>query len=253
MKITVESAFDFSDQIVLITGAASGIGLSIASQFASRGARLVLVDQSQRIHEVSKSLGHDHLSVVADVSNEAEVVESVSKAIDRFSRIDILINNAGIGPLARSEDTTSDLWDKTMAVHLRGTFLYAREIGKQMIKNKYGRIVNLASQAALISLEGHLAYCASKAGVLGMTRVLAHEWGPLGITVNAISPTVVNTELGARGSWAGEVGEAFKRKIPVGRFAEPDEIAMAALYLASGASRMINGANLVVDGGYTAI
>jgi len=252
MKLSVEKAFDFSGQVVMITGAATGIGHSIASHFAERGARLALVDRSEKVHEVGRTLGRDNLSFEADVADEDSAIANVAATMQRFGRIDVLVNNAGIGPLAKSEETSSELWDMTMAVNLRGTFLYAREAGKQMIALRRGRIINLASQAALVALEGHLAYCASKAGVLGMTRVLAQEWGPHGITVNAISPTVVDTELGARGSWAGEIGAAFKRKIPTGRFAQPDEIAMAALYLASGAAGMINGENLVVDGGYTA-
>jgi NAD(P)-dependent dehydrogenase (short-subunit alcohol dehydrogenase family) len=244
-------AFDLSSQVVLITGGASGIGKAIATLFAERGATLVLVDRSQNVHEAARSLGPRHLAWVADVGDENTAISVVAAAIEKLGRIDILINNAGVGPLARAEDTSAELWDMTMAVNLRGPFLYAREVGKQMIKQGGGRIINLASQAALVALDRHLAYCASKAGVLGMTRVLALEWGPYGITVNAISPTVVDTELG-RSGWAGEVGIAFKKKIPTGRFAQPEEIALAALYLASGAAAMINGENLVIDGGYTA-
>ena len=121
-----------------------------------------------------------------------------------------------------------------------------------MLVRGYGRIINMASQAATVGLEQHLAYCTSKAGLLGMTRVLALEWSGHGITTNAISPTVVETELG-RKAWAGEIGVAFKKKIPTGRFAQPEEVAQATLYLASGAAGMLNGMNLALDGGYTAI
>jgi len=190
---------------------------------------------------------------VGDVSDEDSVKSIVAGTVEKLGHIDILINSAGIGPLDKAEDTSVDLWDTTMAVNLRGSFLYAREVGNQMIKQKSGSIVNMASQAALVALDGHLAYCASKAGILGMTRVLAMEWGPHGINVNAISPTVVETEMGSEGSWAGERGEIFKRKMPIGRFAQPQEIAHAALYLTSGASGMITGENLVIDGGYTAL
>jgi NAD(P)-dependent dehydrogenase (short-subunit alcohol dehydrogenase family) len=119
-----------------------------------------------------------------------------------------------------------------------------------MIAQGSGRIVNMASQAGTVAIEGHVAYCASKFAVIGMTRCLALEWGRHGITANTISPTVVLTELG-RKAWAGEKGEAMMRQIPVGRFAEPEEIAAAALFLASDMARMINGADLVVDGGFT--
>ncbi|UTW12126.1 SDR family oxidoreductase [Marinobacterium rhizophilum] len=252
MSYTFDKAFDFSGQVALITGGASGIGKCIAELFAERGATLVLVDRNEKVHETARSLGSQHLSWVGDVADEATVQGVVAGTVEKLGRIDILVNNAGIGPLAKAEETSADLWDITMAVNLRGPFLYAREVGKQMIKQGGGRIVNLASQAALVALDGHLAYCASKAGVLGMTRVLAMEWGPHGITVNAISPTVVETEMGAQGSWSGETGVAFKKKIPTGRFAQPEEIALAALYLVSGAAGMVNGENLVVDGGYTA-
>jgi D-threitol dehydrogenase (NAD+) len=244
-------AFDLSGQVALITGGASGIGKSIATLFAERGATLVLVDRSQTVHEVARSCGPLHLAWVADVADESAATSVVAASVEKLGRIDILVNNAGIGPLAKAEDTSAELWEMTMAVNLRGPFLYAREVGRQMIKQGGGRIINLASQAALVALDRHLAYCASKAGLLGMTRVLALEWAAYGITANAISPTVVETELG-RSGWAGEIGVAFKKKVPTGRFAQPEEIALAALYLASGAAAMINGENLVIDGGYTA-
>jgi NAD(P)-dependent dehydrogenase (short-subunit alcohol dehydrogenase family) len=123
-------------------------------------------------------------------------------------------------------------------------------VGRRMLEQGRGRIINIASQAAIVALDEHVAYCASKAAIVSMTKTLALEWGPRGINTNAISPTVVDTELG-RKAWEGEKGVVFKRKIPTGRFAQPDEIAMAALFLASGAAAMINGENLVVDGGYT--
>lgn len=251
MDFSFDKVFDLTGQVALITGGATDIGKAIATLFAERRATLVLVDRGEVVHEVARSFGPQHLAWVADVSEEASAKDIVASSVAKLGRIDILVNNAGIGPLAPAEETSSELWDITMAVNLRGPFLYAREVGRQMIRQGHGRIINLASQAALVALDRHLAYCASKAGVLGMTRVLAMEWGHHGITVNAISPTVTETELG-RSGWAGEVGIAFKQKIPTGRFAQPEEIALAALYLASGASGMINGENLVVDGGYTA-
>ena len=252
MNFSFGKVFDLSGQVALITGGATGIGKSIAELFAERGAMLVLVDRNETVHETARSLESQHLAWVVDVTDETGAQSVVADSVEKLGHIDILVNNAGIGPLAKAEDTSAELWDSTMAVNLRGPFLYAREVGKQMIRQGSGRIINLASQAALVALDRHLAYCASKAGVLGMTRVLAMEWGPHGITVNAISPTVVETDMGARGSWSGEVGMAFKKKIPTGRFAQPEEIALAALYLASDAASMINGENLVIDGGYTA-
>lgn len=251
MGFDFEKVFDLHGQVAVITGAASGIGKCIAELFAEKGAVVVLVDKNDAVEEVAQKLGAQHLGLVADVGNEVATHDVVKTVIERLKRIDILINNAGVGPLAKAEDTSTDLWDLTMEVNLRGPFLYAREVGRQMLSQGRGRIVNIASQAALVGLDRHLAYCASKAGILGMTNVLAMEWGPSGITVNSISPTVVETDLGARGSWSGEVGERFKKQIPTRRFAQPEEIAYAALYLVGGTAAMINGENLVIDGGYT--
>jgi NAD(P)-dependent dehydrogenase (short-subunit alcohol dehydrogenase family) len=153
--------------------------------------------------------------------------------------------------LAPAADLTSQMWDTTLAVNLTGTFLMSQQVGRAMLEAGGGKIINIASQAASIGLDQHAAYCASKAGVLGLTRVLAIEWASRGITVNAISPTVVLTDLG-RKAWDGPKGEAMRSLIPVGRFALPDEIAAAAVFLASGGSDMINGADILIDGGFTA-
>jgi NAD(P)-dependent dehydrogenase (short-subunit alcohol dehydrogenase family) len=126
----------------------------------------------------------------------------------------------------------------------------SQRVGIEMLKENNGSIINLASQAASVALTDHVAYCASKFGVLGVTKVLASEWGGRGITVNSVSPTVVLTELGKK-AWAGEKGDALKKLIPTGRFAEPEEIAASVLFFASEDARMINGADLLVDGGYT--
>ncbi|NML34469.1 SDR family oxidoreductase [Paraburkholderia antibiotica] len=250
MPSSFQQALDFSHKVVLITGGASGIGLAIATEFVAQGARVALIDTSDDVERVAASFGNGSAGWLGDVSDEARTEAIVSDVIARFGHIDVLVNNAGIGLIEKAEAMSAALWDKTMAINLRGPFLYSRAVGRHMLARGVGRIVNMASQAALVGLDKHLAYSASKAALLGMTRVLAGEWGPRGITVNAISPTVVETELGRR-AWAGEVGEQFKRKIPTGRFAQPDEIAFAALYLASDAAGMINGENLVVDGGYT--
>ncbi len=246
-----EAAFDMTGKTVLVTGAAAGIGRAMAGAFAARGAHLALIDRDEAVHATAASLGDGHLSVTADVSVAPAVEAAVAQTIERFGAIDVLINNAGIVRLDAAVDTSEADWDATMAVNLKAPFLVAKAVGRAMIaRGKGGRIVNMASQAAVVALDRHLAYCTSKAGILGLTRVLALEWARQGITVNAISPTVVETELG-RKAWAGAVGEAMKQKIPTGRFAQPEEIAMAALYLASGAAAMVTGENLVIDGGYT--
>ncbi len=250
MDLSFAKAFDLGGRVAILTGAAGGIGSVIATLFAERGCRLVLVDRDAAVHAQAAALGPSHLAYVADVTDEPEVVRIVADVAARTGRLDILINNAGVARLDPAEAHSSELWDWTMAINLRAPFLWAREAGKQMIGRGYGRIVNMSSQAGVIALDGHLAYCASKAGLLGMTRVLALEWGPHGITTNAILPTVVATDLG-RKVWAGEAGEAFKQKVPTRRFAEPVEIALATLYLASDAAGMVNGTEFLVDGGFT--
>lgn len=252
MSTPFAAAYDLTGQVALLTGASGGIGTAVAELFAERGCRLVLVDRNPAGAALAARLGPQHIHLTADASDEVSVCAAVAQAIARTGRIDILVNNAGIALLAKAEDTTSAQWDQVMDVNLRGCFLYAREVGRHMLLRGYGRIINMASQAATVGLEQHLAYCTSKAGLLGMTRVLALEWSGHGITTNAISPTVVETELG-RKAWAGEIGVAFKKKIPTGRFAQPEEVAQATLYLASGAAGMLNGMNLALDGGYTAI
>lgn len=246
-----DAAFDFTGKTVLVTGGAAGIGRAVATLFAERGAQLVLLDRDPDVGQVASTLaGSGHLGLVADVTSKPALEQAVASIIERYGRIDVLVNNAGVARLAPADSLTVDDWDLTMAINLRAPFLVSQMVGREMLKAGSGRIVNLASQAAIVAIDGHVAYCASKAAIVSMTKVLALEWGPRGITVNAISPTVVETELGKK-AWAGEVGEALKRQIPTRRFAQPEEIAMAALYLASGAAGMVNGENLVVDGGFT--
>ena len=251
MNTAFDEAFDFTGQVVLVTGGATGIGQAVAAVFAERGARLALLDRDAAVEATAAALpGAGHLALVVDVTDTEALERAVDTVLERLGRIDVLVNNAGIVRLAPADSLSALDWDLTMAVNLRAPFVLSQIVGRHMLERGGGRIVNLASQAGLVAIDGHLAYCASKAAIISLTKVLALEWGPRGITVNAISPTVVETELGKK-AWAGEVGEAMKRLIPRRRFAQPAEIAMAALYLSSGAAGMVNGENLVVDGGYT--
>ncbi len=245
-----DKAFSLDGMTALITGGASGIGFAIATALAGRGARLALVDHDPRVSETARSLGPQHIGLVVDVAAEGAPGRTVEDVLARFGRLDVLVNNAGIARLAPATDATRADWDLTLAINLTAPFLFAQAAGPHMIERGSGRIINLASQAAAVALPSHVAYCTSKAALVGMTKVLALEWGPYGVTVNAISPTVVETELGKK-AWAGEAGEAMKRLIPSRRFAQPEEVALAALYLASPAAAMVNGADLAIDGGYT--
>ncbi|HET9595059.1 MAG TPA: D-threitol dehydrogenase [Anaeromyxobacteraceae bacterium] len=253
MAYEFDGAFDLTGKTALVTGSAAGIGLAIAKLFAQRGANLVLVDVSPAVTDLAASLPggvQRNLPIAADVTDGAAVDAIVASAVKRFGAIDILVNCAGIVRLDKAEVATEDDWDRTMAVNLKAPFLLSQRVGRTMIARRSGRIVNIASQASIIALDRHVAYCTSKAALVGMTKVLAAEWAQHGIAVNAVSPTVVETELGKK-AWAGEVGEAMKKKIPVGRFGQPEEIAAAVLYLVSGVAGMITGENLIIDGGYT--
>jgi glycerol dehydrogenase len=248
-----DSDFRLTGKTALVTGAAQGIGKAIATLFARKGAKLILVDINPQVNEAAQVLsaaGAEVVPISADLTTRSEIDRLVEEGIRWFGRIDILVNNAGIVLLEDAETISEDWWDRTMDINLKAPFQLAQRVSQEMIKQTSGKIINIASQAALIALDRHVAYCASKAGMIGMARVLAVEWAEFNITVNCVSPTVVLTDLGKK-AWAGEVGEAMKRKIPAGRFGQPEEVAAAVLYLASQAADMVTGANLVIDGGYT--
>ncbi|QNT79227.1 SDR family oxidoreductase [Entomobacter blattae] len=242
---------DLSGRVAVITGGGAGIGFEIAKTFLQQNAKVVLVDVLDDIDQIAKNLSPENaFGIRLDVTSSVSVNAVIGKIAAQWGKIDIAVNCAGVALLSKAEEMSEDLWDKTLTINLKGTFLVSQAVGRIMLKHKYGRIINMASQAAVIALPQHLAYCASKAGVIGLTQVLALEWGPVGITVNAISPTIVMTELGKK-VWSGTKGDEMKQQIPVRKFAEPHHIAAAALYLASEEAAMVNGSNLVVDGGYS--
>ncbi|PRA22337.1 SDR family oxidoreductase [Pseudomonas poae] len=243
-------AFDLTGRCAVITGGAAGIGLACANLLVERGARVALLDRDPSVVDVAGSLGSGHLGLVADLRQLESVQLAVDQAVAGLGRIDYLINSAGVALLDKALEVSESAWDTTLDINLKASFFVAQACARHMIESGGGRIVNLASQAAVIGLDRHVAYCASKAAVVGMTKVLAMEWAPHGINVNAVSPTIVETALGKK-AWAGELGERAKLQIPVGRFAQPEEIAGLVLYLVSDAAKMITGENVVIDGGYS--
>jgi NAD(P)-dependent dehydrogenase (short-subunit alcohol dehydrogenase family) len=237
--MTVDLDFGLRGKVALVTGGASGIGAAIVAAYAAKGADVAVLD-----------LDPPDGGLACDVTDEASVQAAVTAVHERYGHIDILVNSAGVALLAPAEDLSLAAWNTTLAVNLTGVFIVSRTVGRIMLAQGHGKVISLASQAATVALTDHAAYCASKSGLVGLTRVLAAEWAGRGVTANTISPTVVLTDLG-RTAWDNPKGEALKTQIPAGRFALPEEIAATAVFLASDAADMINGADILVDGGYT--
>ncbi|WIB14778.1 D-threitol dehydrogenase [Curtobacterium sp. MCPF17_050] len=242
----------FTGRVAVVTGGASGIGNAVARALAGRGARVAVIDvrADASASAASELPGDGHLGIGCDVTDQASVDTAVAEVLAGAGRVEVLVNCAGIVALAPAEDLGPDAWARTLDVNLTGTHRVTQAVGRHMLAAGYGRIVTIASQAAHVGIDGHAAYCASKAGLLGLTRVLALEWGRRGVTVNTVSPTVVLTALG-RSAWANEAGLRHQDEIPTGRFATPDEVAAAVLFLAGGSAAMVNGTDLRVDGGFT--
>ena len=242
--------FSLAGKVAIVTGGASGIGAAIVEAFASKGATVVILDRALEAAQRAVLVEKASAVIACDVTDVKSVVDAIDAVTAKFQSIDILVNSAGVVVLGPAEDLGLDAWDLTMSVNLRGAFLMSQHVGRVMLSQGGGTIISIASQAATVALANHVAYCASKFGLVGMTKVLALEWAGRGVTANTISPTVVLTELG-RTAWDNPEGEKLKSQIPIGRFALPEEIAATAVFLASDAATMINGADLIVDGGYT--
>lgn len=246
-----DTEFSLEGKTAIITGGAAGIGFATAQFFAKKGVNVCLADLNPNVQNIASELGENTLGVAGDITNGEYRQQVLDEAAAKFGKVDILINCAGIVALEKAEIISEADWDRTMNINLKASFMMAQLMGKYFIDHEIpGCIVNMASQAGVIALDKHVAYCASKGAITAMTKVMAYEWGKYGIRVNSVAPTVVLTELGHK-AWDGPVGEAFKKEMPSERFAEPDEIAGTIAFLCSGAAGMITGHNLLVDGGYT--
>jgi NAD(P)-dependent dehydrogenase (short-subunit alcohol dehydrogenase family) len=241
----------------LITGATKGIGADIARAFASAGARLVLsgrddAELSAARAALSDEFGTEIHTAPVDLAHSDGPAELAEQAVDALGGLDVLVNNAGISHPQPAVETDPALFDATIAVNLRAPALLASVVGAAMVaQGTGGSIITVASAAALAPLPDHYAYCASKAGLVMATKVLARELGPHGIRANSVCPTVVLTEMGQR-VWGDQAKAApMIARIPLGRFAVPQEVSDTVVWLASDAASMINGVDVPVDGGYT--
>jgi NAD(P)-dependent dehydrogenase (short-subunit alcohol dehydrogenase family) len=243
-------------QVALVTGASRGIGHDLAIALGGAGARVAAGVRSRRdgdaiVTDLSAK-GGEALALELDLSSRSSIEAAVAATVERFGRIDVLVNNAGLGTNHDALDATEAEWDELFAVNVRGLFFMCQSAGRRMVAQGYGRIVNMASQAGLVGIPRHAAYSASKAAVIGLTRVLALEWASHGVTVNALAPTWVLTPGTAERLADPPFLASVLARIPVGRVATTDDIAAAVLYLASPSAGMVTGSVLIIDGGWTA-
>ncbi len=238
-------------RVALITGAGQGIGRAIALRFASEGAKVVALDVvpdgiNAVVSEI-KAAGGEALAVICDVTQREQVAAAVGAALDAFGQLDILCNNAGITRDARLVKMTEEQFDQVIAVNLKGVFNMTQAVAPHMVERGYGRIITTSSVVGLYGNFGQTNYVASKAGVIGMTRVWARELGPKGITANAVAPGFIATDMVK--TMPQDVLDKFISMTPARRLGEPEDIASAFLFLASDEASFVNGAVLSVDGG----
>ncbi|WP_158161874.1 GolD/DthD family dehydrogenase [Grimontia hollisae] len=262
LRYGVDLQQSLNGKVVVVTGGFGGIAMATNEMVLQKGGQLALIYPPFEQETVQTALaqldaqkGGEFFGSVAcfccDVTIPKRVEETFEQILSHFNSIDALVNSAGYVHLEPAVEVSFEQWQKQVAINLTAPFLVCSAFAKWLIKSqRAGKIVNIASQAASIAIEGHVAYTSAKAGLLGMTKVMALEWARYGINVNTISPTVVLTPMGEK-AWQGEKGEEMKAKIPMGRFAYTDEIAAAVIFLITNGSDMINGADLMIDGGYT--
>jgi len=240
----------FQDKVVIVTGGAQGIGKEIALQFAKEKATIVIFDLNDALlEETTKELKaySQALALKVDVTNMVEVEINVNKIIDNFKRVDILVNNAGITKDNLLLRLSENDWDKVIAVNLKGAFNCIKVLSKFMVKQRYGKIVNISSVIGIMGNAGQVNYAASKAGLIGVTKSLAKELGSRNITVNAVAPGYIKTAMTDK--LDDRIKEEMFKRIPLGRFGEPSDVAKSVLFLASSDADYITSQVLVVDGG----
>jgi len=251
----MQELFDLSGKVAIVTGASRGLGQYFSRALAKAGADLVITSRTlsslTEFKQEIESLGRKVLAVQMDVLSENDIQKMVQKAIAEYGKIDILVNNAGLNIRSPAADFSWEDWDTVLQTNLKGNFFCAQAVGKEMIKRKYGRIINMGSCTCVFGMEGIAPYCASRGGVLMMTRALAAEWGKFGITANVLAPgwfkTAQNAALYEKPEWIKSV----KSRIPLGRPGQPNDLDGTVIFLASDASAYVTGQIILVDGGFT--
>jgi len=233
---------------VLITGGSRGIGRAMVEMFINNGYKVSFTYKSSVDEAKELSLKTGALAIAADSEREEDILAAVSCATSENGEIDVLINNAAVSSFSLLTDISRELWDKTMAVSVTGAFLYSKAVLSQMIKKKCGRIINISSMWGLVGSSCEVHYSTAKAALIGFTKALAKEVGPSGITVNAIAPGFIDTDMNS--SVDGDIRAAIIDETPVGRAGEPCDVASAALFLASDAASFITGEIMNLSGGF---
>lgn len=257
----MKNYFDLSGRVAVVTGCSTGLGVQMAKALANQGCGIVAVARRQNLidevaAQIKEEYGVETLAVRCDITDTDMVNAMVDTVMEKFGRIDVLINNAGTGAVAPAEDITDDQFANEMNIDLFGSFKVARAVAKKaMIPAKYGRIINIASMYGLVGnkIAGSAPYHAAKGGVVNLTRALAAEWGKYGITVNAICPGYFYTPLTKETLDSDFFQQNAKTMIPEERYGNEGELDTAAVFLASPSSSYVTGVNLPVDGGYTAM
>ena len=247
------------DQVVLVTGAGSGIGRAIAIAVAEVGADVAVCEVPEKMGDLDavceeiEGVGRRVLALGLRLPDLEGIDRVVDQVVDRFGRIDVLVNNAGVNIPKDALEVTEADWDGVLDVNLKGLFFMSQRVARVMIKTGGGRIVNIASQNGVVGYYKRAAYCSSKAGVVNLTRVLAVEWAPHQIRVNAVGPTFVLTPLTQSTFDNPELCKDLLSRIPLGRVGQPEDVVGAVVFLASPAADLITGHTLLVDGGWTAL